>query len=424
MIVYLAQHPERRHAIVDDPALDDRGAIEELLRHQTPVMMVPRIVAQDVEIGGVDDRGRRRRDAAHRRRELRRGRVRRRRRRAASTASANRHLAFGGGPHRCLGSHLARMELRVAIEEFHQRIPEYEIARRRRDPLLAGHPPGRPPAAACSPTRLRESRGAARAGRRSSRSTDLDAARARAARRARADRRERRVPLRPVDPGRHDPAPAARRARPRGCGRGARRRPAGHDRRARRPRRAVVGRAVPRAASTACAATPSCASTGSTTRSRSRTPPTPTAPALLAAFGTATFGEETIVPETACVRIDPTFPLDLARARRLRGGHRRRRGVQQRARRARARASRSSAAAVSGSGRDPRCAPRRRDADHRGRPGRVEARPRARSGATEVVDASQTDPVAGGARPHRAAAAPTTRSRSSAARARSARRST
>jgi cytochrome P450 len=44
------------------------------------------------------------------------------------TRSPNRHLAFGGGPHRCLGSHLARMELRVALEEFHRRIPEYHLA--------------------------------------------------------------------------------------------------------------------------------------------------------------------------------------------------------------------------------------------------------------------------------------------------------
>jgi cytochrome P450 len=126
MIAYLAQHPERRRAVVADPELMN-AAIEELLRHQTPVMMVPRIVAQDCEMGGVslyagdgatlllgaanvdveefDDPGDVRLDR-----------------------ESNRHLAFGGGPHRCLGSHLARMELRVAMEEFHKRIPEYELA--------------------------------------------------------------------------------------------------------------------------------------------------------------------------------------------------------------------------------------------------------------------------------------------------------
>ena len=118
------------------------GAVEEMLRQQTPVMMVPRIIAQDCELGGVQMSAG---DGA----TLMIG--------AANVDAAefddaadvrfdresNRHLAFGGGPHRCLGSHLARLELRVALEEFHTRIPEYEIVDGTEIALLARHPPGR-----------------------------------------------------------------------------------------------------------------------------------------------------------------------------------------------------------------------------------------------------------------------------------------
>jgi cytochrome P450 len=126
MIAYLAAHPDRRRAVVEDPGLVP-VAVEELLRQQTPVMMVPRKVIQDVEMGGVQLRAG---DSA----TLLLG--------AANVDDAEfpgaadvrfdrpniRHLAFGGGPHRCLGSHLARLELVLAVEGFHRRIPDYALA--------------------------------------------------------------------------------------------------------------------------------------------------------------------------------------------------------------------------------------------------------------------------------------------------------
>jgi cytochrome P450 len=125
MFAFLAQHPEHRQQLVDDPGMIP-SAIEELLRWETPVMGVVRASLEDTSLGGCPVKkgdqvmlmiGSANTDEA----EFE----------DADTVrfdrEANRHIAFGGGIHRCLGSHLARLELRVALREWHRRIPEYSV---------------------------------------------------------------------------------------------------------------------------------------------------------------------------------------------------------------------------------------------------------------------------------------------------------
>ena len=121
----LASEPELRRRIVDDPAVIP-AAVEELLRADGPVVTVPRVATRDVELAGqlipADSFvavaiGAANHDAAEYADPD-----------TVDFAREGRNLAFGGGPHGCLGAHLARMEMRVAIEEWHRRIPDYEVA--------------------------------------------------------------------------------------------------------------------------------------------------------------------------------------------------------------------------------------------------------------------------------------------------------
>jgi cytochrome P450 len=124
-LAYLALHPAQRQRLVADPPLI-AGAVEELLRWETPVMVVVRAVRQDAELAGVrveaGDSAVIMIGAANLDAEFPEARQ------VDFAREGNRHLSFGGGPHRCLGSHLARLELRVALEEWHRRIPDYHIA--------------------------------------------------------------------------------------------------------------------------------------------------------------------------------------------------------------------------------------------------------------------------------------------------------
>lgn len=125
MLARLARDPALRRRLVAAPALW-APAVDELLRFESPVPLGYRTPSVDLEIGGE---------------VLPAGTTF-----FLSWASANLdpeafagplaldperhpnpHVAFGSGFHRCLGTHLARLELRVALEQLHRRIPDYAL---------------------------------------------------------------------------------------------------------------------------------------------------------------------------------------------------------------------------------------------------------------------------------------------------------
>ncbi len=124
MLWHLATHPDDAARLVHDPHLLD-NAIEEMLRAYSPVTMA-RIATGDTELHGCPvkegDRVLLNFPAANRDPSAFPDPDR-----IVIDRELNRHVAFGAGIHRCAGSNLARMELRVAIDEWLTRIPSFRL---------------------------------------------------------------------------------------------------------------------------------------------------------------------------------------------------------------------------------------------------------------------------------------------------------
>jgi cytochrome P450 len=126
MLSYFARHPDDRARVVADPSMWP-DVVEELMRFESPVTDGGRIAMKDLVLPSGE--------------EIAAGTLM-----GVSWSAANLdpdyfddpltvdfgrkpnpHIGFASGFHRCLGSHLARMELRVALEAFHRRVPDYRI---------------------------------------------------------------------------------------------------------------------------------------------------------------------------------------------------------------------------------------------------------------------------------------------------------
>jgi cytochrome P450 len=122
----LARRPQLRAELRDNPR-QIRVFIEEIIRLQPPAPVAPRITTDFVNVGGMTlPPGSQVR--------LCMAAINRDGSDAWSTddlvmdGKVHRHWGFGGGPHRCLGSHLARIELTVIVGEWLRQIPDFEAA--------------------------------------------------------------------------------------------------------------------------------------------------------------------------------------------------------------------------------------------------------------------------------------------------------
>lgn len=125
-LLELARNPELRATLRDDPEQVNLF-VEEIVRLEPPAPVVPRVTTEPVTIGDVTL-------PAGSPVRLCLGAINRDDSDTTSTndvvmdGKVHRHWGFGGGPHRCLGSHLARMELILIVNEWLRKIPEFELA--------------------------------------------------------------------------------------------------------------------------------------------------------------------------------------------------------------------------------------------------------------------------------------------------------
>ncbi|NTY58770.1 cytochrome P450 [Mycolicibacterium sphagni] len=125
-LLMLARQPDVRRQLCADP---DQVPVfvEELLRLESPAPMIPRVTTRPVTVAGVTL-------PAGAKVRLPLAAINRDGSDAISgdnvvmDGKLHRHWGFGGGPHRCLGSNLARMELRLVLTEWLRRIPDFDVA--------------------------------------------------------------------------------------------------------------------------------------------------------------------------------------------------------------------------------------------------------------------------------------------------------
>ena len=123
---YLATNPAERDRLIEEPELLAR-AVEEFIRFAGSIHGIPRTVTKEVEMSGCTfargasvivnyaaaNRDEQEFPDAHR---------------CILDRRENRHLGFGAGVHRCLGSNLARLEFQVGLERVLSRMPDFTIA--------------------------------------------------------------------------------------------------------------------------------------------------------------------------------------------------------------------------------------------------------------------------------------------------------